>query len=939
MPENHAYSVNKSFSSQQGRQQPFAVVVIAVPAGDAKVITLLSDFLTLPPDMAVILFEYGKPREGAGLFRGADGAGMPLQSMANARIQIAREGMVVEKDRIYVIPAGGGIEISDDKFVFSIATGRGREGYLPDLLLAGLAYSWGGRVIAVLVADGTSSGLAGSRVVREEGGFAFLLGDRNHPGDGTEVAEASGCVDGTVLPEKLASRLSSLADYPVFADRLKKNIETDQMGLSRVYMLLLHKKSFNFSMYRPSDIVIRIVRRMALTGITDLEAYAVYLETNEREIGWLCQDLLTAEPGFLFDPGLGQMLEKEVSRTLNERKGLQPFRIWITGCTVGEMAFSVAMRISEYLEARSPGVPLQLFATGLNRRAVERARAGVFEEAALYYVTAAQRKKFFILKDGLYHVSRRIMEMCVFATHLLTADPPFSHIDLIVTDNGMGYLTDAERRNVSQSLHYSLNAGGCLILRGRNQAVGLWQDLFAPLSSLFGIYMRKEVSISSFFPATFARALLNAETEADKILMSGYVPPGMLVDEDLRVVRFYGIASPYLKRPGDHPSLHLLRIVRDEILFELSDLLGQVDRTQQPVSQGGIFLTDREGGPEVAIEVIPLFFAGRKWRLIVIREKEIRQEGGNSDVVLSGARGRRMAALEKELQNTRRQLRSAHKLFRDTQESLQALYEEMRAANEELQSVNMELQSVNQELRASLEGRDHLASREEAIEFIAIASHELKTPTTSIQAYTQILFEELQRSGDTPAARIAERLNIQITRLSHLIRDLLDVSQVSHGQIGLHYGYFDIGSLILEVVEDMQVATSIRMVVREMRQGLEVWGDRERIAQVLVNLLSNAIKYSPESAAVHIDTRISGGTLQIIVQDFGIGMSTDTLEKVFDRFYRSNDPLVSQRPGLGLGLYIAADIVRRHGGSIIVNSEKGKGSVFTVTLPMGKGRG
>jgi len=182
-------------------------------------------------------------------------------------------------------------------------------------------------------------------------------------------------------------------------------------------------------------------------------------------------------------------------------------------------------------------------------------------------------------------------------------------------------------------------------------------------------------------------------------------------------------------------------------------------------------------------------------------------------------------------------------------------------------------------------------------------------------------------------------LNIQITRLSHLIRDLLDVSQVSHGQIGLHYGYFDIGSLILEVVEDMQVATSIRMVVREMRQGLEVWGDRERIAQVLVNLLSNAIKYSPESAAVHIDTRISGGTLQIIVQDFGIGMSTDTLEKVFDRFYRSNDPLVSQRPGLGLGLYIAADIVRRHGGSIIVNSEKGKGSVFTVTLPMGKGRG
>gem|GEM_PF-7075173 len=169
----------------------------------------------------------------------------------------------------------------------------------------------------------------------------------------------------------------------------------------------------------------------------------------------------------------------------------------------------------------------------------------------------------------------------------------------------------------------------------------------------------------------------------------------------------------------------------------------------------------------------------------------------------------------------------------------------------------MELQSVNQELRVAMEGRDHLAIREEAIEFIAIASHELKTPATSIHAYTQILCEELQRSGDTQAARIAERLNVQVTRLSHLIRDLLDVSQVSHGQPGLRYGYFDISRLILEVAEDMQVATSIRMVVREIRQGPEMWGDRERIAQVLVNLLSNAIKYSPESAEVHIHTKIS----------------------------------------------------------------------------------
>jgi signal transduction histidine kinase len=221
-------------------------------------------------------------------------------------------------------------------------------------------------------------------------------------------------------------------------------------------------------------------------------------------------------------------------------------------------------------------------------------------------------------------------------------------------------------------------------------------------------------------------------------------------------------------------------------------------------------------------------------------------------------------------------------------------------------------------------------------EFIAIASHELKTPATSIQAYTQILYEELLRSGDAGSARIVERLNMQVGHLSHLTRDLLDITRVSHGQLALQEGWFDMGRLVDEVVEGIGLTTPIRIVTGEIQRDLPIWGDRERITQVLVNLLSNAIKYSPESAEINIYTRVMGDTLQLIVQDFGIGMSIDTLEKVFDRFYRADDPSVLQRPGLGLGLYIAADIVRRHGGSITVNSERDKGSVFTVTLPIGK---
>jgi signal transduction histidine kinase len=212
----------------------------------------------------------------------------------------------------------------------------------------------------------------------------------------------------------------------------------------------------------------------------------------------------------------------------------------------------------------------------------------------------------------------------------------------------------------------------------------------------------------------------------------------------------------------------------------------------------------------------------------------------------------------------------------------------------------------------------------------------LKSPATSIQAYTQILYEELQRSGDAGSARIAERLNVQVNHLSHLTRDLLDITRVSHGPLPLQEAWFDMGRLVDEVVEGIGLTTSIRIVTGKIRRDLPVWGDRERITQVLFNLLSNAIKYSAETAEINIYTQVSGDTLELVVQDFGIGMSIDTLEKVFDRFYRSDDPSVLQRPGLGLGLYIAADIVRRHRGSITVRSEKGKGSVFTVSLPIGK---
>jgi CheB methylesterase len=231
MQENRAYSLDKAISSQQNPPTTFPVVAMAVPAGDAKAMAMLSDCKALPSDLAVIMFEYGQPREDV-LKGHHDGSlAVQLRKTMNVQVQLAGEGMAVEKGKIFIVPAGVGIQISEGRFVFSPTISPGTEPYLPDLLLARLAYSWGDRVIAVLISDQTSSGFTGCRVVREEGGFAFLLADSQRSGDGSGAAEASGCIDGQFPPAQLAPRLLSLVDYPVFAERLKKNIAADKANL------------------------------------------------------------------------------------------------------------------------------------------------------------------------------------------------------------------------------------------------------------------------------------------------------------------------------------------------------------------------------------------------------------------------------------------------------------------------------------------------------------------------------------------------------------------------------------------------------------------------------------------------------------------------------------------------------------------------------------
>lgn len=218
-------------------------------------------------------------------------------------------------------------------------------------------------------------------------------------------------------------------------------------------------------------------------------------------------------------------------------------------------------------------------------------------------------------------------------------------------------------------------------------------------------------------------------------------------------------------------------------------------------------------------------------------------------------------------------------------------------------------------------------------DFIGIASHELKTPVTSIKAYTEVLQEMYDEGDYETGSTIIKKLDAQVDRLIELVHALLDVTKITGGELPLQIEQFNLAALVRERAEDLGRVSTIHHILIKPEKEIFVNADRERISQVLTNLISNAIKYSPKGGEININWKQTKTGMQVSLQDEGIGISEEMQAKVFERFYRTNDVRVSTFPGMGLGLYIAANIIGRHGGKIWVESKPDKGSTFYFTLP------
>ena len=248
------------------------------------------------------------------------------------------------------------------------------------------------------------------------------------------------------------------------------------------------------------------------------------------------------------------------------------------------------------------------------------------------------------------------------------------------------------------------------------------------------------------------------------------------------------------------------------------------------------------------------------------------------------------------------------------------IYEQSRALNE-----------MQTKLREEIEIRKEAERKKD--EFISIASHELKTPMTSIKGYIQLLERSFEKHDMKTIRTRLKKVHNQVEKLSLLVADLLDISKIESGKLKFNKQYFSLNEALLHMVEIMQQANPTHKLELKSTVDTEVYADEMRIEQVVINFITNAIKYGPDSETVHIISEIRDGELYVAVRDFGIGMSAEHQENIFDKFYRIEE--TSERfQGLGIGLYICREIIERHEGTIGVKSTLGEGSEFYFTLPL-----
>jgi two-component system, chemotaxis family, CheB/CheR fusion protein len=649
-------------------------------------------------------------------------------------VRTAEEGLRIVPNTVYIIPPAYDLVLRGGLLRLQERDGP-NDLHLPiDIFFRSLAEDSGAAGIGIILSGAGADGALGLRAIKEHSGLAIAqTPDSAEQSSMPRHAIETGVVDYVLPAADMPDILLNYAAHLQAGELLPRVArDTEANALKTVLAVLRARTGHDFALYRQSSILRRIQRRMLLCRIEEFGEYARYLHRNPDESQILIGELLIGVTEFFRDPEAFEAVREKVLPDLlgaGTRAPDDPLRVWVPACATGEEAYSLAILIREYLDETKQQVPVQIFATDIDERAIEKARRGYYAHTIAAQVSPQRLGRFFVRVDGDYQVSEAVRKMVVFATQSVTKDPPFSRIDLISCRNFLIYLESELQRAVMAVFAYSLKPGGCLLL-GTSETPAQSTPYFEAVDRKWRIYRRlegrAELGAMPLLPAgdrvgtrlpgggAAARQGISHQV-VERFLLENHLPPCLVVDREGQVLFLYGRTGRYLEPAGGHAGAwHVVRLMREGLRMPLITAIRRAASEGGPVHLEGVRF-ELEGRTESTdVSVLPLdqAIAMKGLFLVILKDpRPVPAPAALSPAAVAEAGSRqREAELERELQAAREylqstieELQSANEEARSTNEELQSANEELQTSQEEAQSVNEELTTLNSQLQSKLD--------------------------------------------------------------------------------------------------------------------------------------------------------------------------------------------------------------------------------------------
>ncbi len=619
-----------------------------------------------------------------------------------------KDGIQLEPDHVYVIPPNASMSVFDGTLKLG-AREEGRGGHLPiDHFFESLAAHRGNKAIGVVLSGNASDGTLGLKAIKAAGGIAFAQEEASAKFPGMPRSAINAGVVDYVLPlEKIAGELARLGGAPYVRAAADEIEARPGDGVRKVFKMLHTATGVDFASYRQTTIQRRIQRRLTVQRVEALEEYLKLLEKDPAEVQALFHDILIHVTNFFREPESFAALDAQVfPELLKNRSSDEPIRIWVPGCSTGEEAYSLAIRLVEFLADKPKRIPIQVFGTDVSEHVIEVARRGIYDATIEANVSPEQLRRFFIKTDRGYQVNKGIRELCVFARQNVVKDPPFSKLDLISCRNVLIYFEPVLQKKLIPVFHYALKPLGYLLL-GTAETVGSFGDLFTPLDAKSKIFLKRangggplpHLSLGGDFspvhdeprdlrekPAPEVWSRLDILKEADRLVTARYCPPGLVINDEMEIIQFRGEVSPYLNPDSGEASLNLFKMTPPALAGELRNAITTARKGGAQARKHTLHLELRGKPREISLEVLRIDPPVVKERAFVI----IFEETPLAAAPVPKSKG-------KHRENARHQ-RLIEELAA-AREHLQTLSEEHEATNEELRSANEEIQSSTKNSR------------------------------------------------------------------------------------------------------------------------------------------------------------------------------------------------------------------------------------------------